>query len=151
MKLKFFVFSLFLTAGLFICPETNAQFETEMISMNLSGVSPSSGNSILKIDADKIKTGCNPIASNPRTGNQLCMVATKRGKNFKIHGFEIKTKRGRVLKLKDGEPTTLNLDIGCPDGWNSRWICYTHPIYNETICFFLCTPSELTLKLPQTW
>ncbi|MEZ4989510.1 MAG: hypothetical protein R2824_03835 [Saprospiraceae bacterium] len=102
------------------------------------------------IDLRRIQQGRNHLATDTRNGRKLMMLAERRGTKVRVVGFMIQEKDGRYFKLPDtnaheGKPGD---SFGCPDGWDAKIICYTHPSYNVQICYTRCTPTEITLQFP---
>ena len=102
------------------------------------------------VEIRRIQQGRNHLATDTRNGRKLMLLAERRGTKVRVVGFMIQERDGRYFRLPDansheGKPGD---SFGCPDGWDAKIICYTHPTYNVTVCYTRCTPTQLTLQLP---
>lgn len=97
-----------------------------------------------------LKQGRNLLATDRNNGRKLMLLAERRGEKVRVAGFMIQERDGRYFKIPNpsshqGRPDSF----GCPDGWDSKIICYTHPTYDVKVCYTRCTPTTITLKMPQ--
>jgi hypothetical protein len=102
------------------------------------------------IELRRLQQGRNHLATDKKNGRKLMMLAERRDAKVRVVGFMIQERDGRYFKLPnpsshEGKPGDT---FGCPDGWDAKIICYTHPTYDVKVCYTRCTPTELTLQLP---
>lgn len=135
---------------------------SQLYSLNFEKIKASSGNYLLqdpvveydartniaKVDLKKVQAGRNHLLTDRRNGRKLYMLTESDGRQMKVKGFVVLDPSGRWINLGNqtagkGDPT-----FGCPDGWDWKIICYTHPTYNVQVCYTRCTPTQLTLELP---
>lgn len=120
---------------------TNYQLQRIMTSYDAE-------SGIAKVDMRQIQNGRNHLLTDRTNGRKLYLLAKKEGERIAIGGFAVQDRSGRWIKLGNqsagkGDPT-----FGCPDGWDFKIICYTHPAYNVEVCYTRCTPTEITLSVP---
>lgn len=150
---------LFLSlAFMFVSLSTYAQRKAKMVKFrskfkmeNLVAKYNRANNTAI-LDLRKARNGRNLVCTDLRTGDKLYLVAKRKARKVFIRGMMIKTKSGRWIKVVNPKTTKGKPGgFGCPDGWDQKVICYTHPIFKETICYTRCTPTSLTLKLPPSF
>lgn len=106
---------------------------------------------VIEIAANSLEEGTNRLQVNAATGSTLSCIVIDR----EIKGFSIEKANGKSFRLpiqvKPSTAGTIPPTIGCPDGWDSEIICYTHPKYDVTVCYHRCTPTTITIGLPSGW
>ncbi|PHN00575.1 hypothetical protein [Flavilitoribacter nigricans] len=134
----------------------------QLYSLNFEKIKASTGNyelsrvmtsydarsGIATLDLKNIKDGRNYLATDKTNGRRLFLLAKRDGSRVKIGGFAVQDRSGRWIDLGSQAAGKGGDDFGCPDGWDSKIICYTHPTYNVTVCYTRCTPTQLTMSLP---
>lgn len=109
-------------------------------------------NNVGTLELRRIRQGRNHLLTDRNTGNKLMLLGERQGSKVRVAGFMVQTPNGGYYKLADktvGKPKP-GIDFGCPDGWNSKLICYTHPTYGK-ICYLRCTPTSITLQFPPSF
>lgn len=104
------------------------------------------------LDLRRIQQGRNHLLTDRNTGNKLMLLGERQGAKVRVAGFMVQTPNGGYYKLADKTigKAKPGIDFGCPDGWNAKLICYTHPTYGK-VCYLRCTPTSLTLKFPPSF
>jgi len=102
------------------------------------------------VELRRLKQGRNHLLTDRKNGRKLMLLAERRGTKVRVVGFMIQEKNGRYFRLPNpssskGKPGAT---FGCPDNWDAKIICYTHPTYKEKVCYLRCTPTQLTLQFP---
>ena len=102
------------------------------------------------------KDGYYTVAKSPTTGRILRILVRSKD----VASISFVDRDGKVGKFTDiiyrssydnPNPQAPPLDIfDCPDTWNWRCVCYTHPVYGY-LCFSFCTPTQLTFSVPTGW
>ncbi len=92
------------------------------------------------------KDGAHSVGYNPATGSKF--EALLRGGD--IYGFLVKKRDGQIIKLAQKikhPPAAIPPPppIGCPDGFDWRCVCYTHPVYDVTVCVSFCVANTIVL------
>lgn len=102
------------------------------------------------VDLRNVQQGRNHLLTDLRNGRKLMLLAEREGTRVKVVGFMIQEKDGRYFKLPNPSSSQAKPGdtFGCPDNWDAKIICYTHPTYNVQVCYLRCTPTQLTLQLP---
>ena len=101
------------------------------------------------VDLRRVKNGRNLLCTDRRTGDKLYLVAKRKGRKVGVRGFMVQKRSGRWIKISSQNTAKPEPGgLGCPDGWDSKLICYTHPVYKVKVCYVRCTPTSLTMQLP---
>lgn len=103
------------------------------------------------IDATKLKVGYNHIGTNPRSSTKLMLACAQGTYGPIVKGFAVQDRYGRITPLGDPRAGKGGDGFGCPEGWDYKVICYTHPSYNYQVCYTRCTPTTITLQLPSNF
>lgn len=90
--------------------------------------------------------GAHYIGMNPATGSKIEALL----KGGEIYGFIVKKRDGKTIKLLQTIKHSSTIappfpPIGCPDGFDWRFVCYTHPIYHVKVCVSFCIANTLVL------
>ncbi|PHN06695.1 hypothetical protein CRP01_10385 [Flavilitoribacter nigricans DSM 23189 = NBRC 102662] len=112
----------------------------------VTGFSIQSGQAV--IDATKLKEGYNHIATNTRSSTKLMLACATGTYGPIIKGLVVMDRYGRITPLGNPYAGKGGDGFGCPDGWDHKVICYTHPTYNYQVCYTRCTPTSITMQLP---
>lgn len=103
---------------------------------------------IIKVHVDRLENGRNLIATDRKTQRQLYVVIKKDRSGTSLEGFMVRTSDGKWTRFDNSSSGPVPGDFGCPDNWLGKLICYTHPVYNVTVCYTRCTPKDLVFELP---
>ena len=112
----------------------------------MTSYNPRSG--VATLDLKQIQDGRNHMLTDKTNGRKLFLVAKRDGSRVKVSGFAVQDRSGRWINLGSQTAGKGDPGFGCPDGWDFRLICYTHPTYKVQVCYTLCTPTQLTMSLP---
>ncbi len=103
---------------------------------------------IATMDLRRIKEGRNHMLTDKTNGRKLYLIAKRDGRRVAVKGFSVLDRSGRWIHLGSQTAGKGDPGFGCPDGWDFKLICYTHPTYNVEVCYTRCTPTQLTMSLP---
>lgn len=134
----------------------------QLYSLNFEKIKASTGNyelqrimtsydarsGVATLDIRKIQEGRNHMMTDKTNGRKLFLIAKRDGKRVAVKGFAVQDRSGRWINLGNQTAGKGDPGFGCPDGWDSKLICYTHPTYNVTVCYTRCTPTQLTMSVP---
>ena len=157
MKTVIFVLSVILFMGSVLAQPTagSATFKATVIDslaysfeVKVPTIKYDKKRKIAVIDMRKLREGRNLIGSDAKNGAQLYVVVKRSGTRTAIRGFYLRDRSGKFSSFGSPSSGPVPPEFGCPDGWLGKLICYTHPVYNETVCYTRCTPTQLTLRLP---
>ena len=139
--------SFFATTSFAQKPTRTNQFAIKAKPKQLRVKNVNSQRHIMSVSSIKLEDGRQRIARNVKTGSNLLI----RVKGGKIIGFEVRKKNGRVIGLTKRSSKDVPPGFGCPDGFDYRLICYTHPTYDVMVCYSLCVANTLTFRIPSEW
>lgn len=134
----------------------------QLYSLNFEKIKASAGNyelqrimtsydarsGIATLDLRQIKDGRNHMLTDKTNGRRLFLIAKREGSRIAVKGFSVLDRSGRWINLGSQTAGKGDPGFGCPDGWDFKLICYTHPTYNVEVCYTRCTPTQLTMSLP---
>lgn len=134
----------------------------QSFSMNFERIKASTGNyqlskimtsydarsGVATLSLKHIQNGRNYMLTDKKNGRKLYLIAKRDGSRVKVSGFAVQDRSGRWIQLGSQTAGKGDPGFGCPDGWDFKLICYTHPTYNVEVCYTRCTPTQLTMSLP---
>ena len=106
----------------------------------------------IEVKLRSLREGMNTVGKNPETGSML-MAFVEKGE---IRGFRIVKASGIGVNLGIVYAPGTSAgpqppEFGCPDGFVGELVCYTHPVYEVTVCWMRCTPTSITIGLNPGW
>lgn len=103
---------------------------------------------VATLNLKQVQDGRNHLLTDRTNGRKLFLIAKRAGDRVAVGGFAVMDRSGRWINLGTQTAAKGDPGFGCPEGWDFKLICYTHPTYKVQVCYTRCTPTQLTMSIP---